>query len=163
MKILHSMSNKAQAKDNGAAPLAGSGFGREPVDAFNFVVIGLGHGGVGFVAAGRAVAFVLEIDACRGFQGFFQSSCPNQRRGPPNGQHPADRLGNLDPPLGAHFLSDQFLGENRLEVGWREGLLGSRVQWRRDWFGQVGLKIVPGRGNFFFAQEDALGIHGFTL
>jgi hypothetical protein len=70
---------------------------------------------------------------------------------------------DFNPPLAAYFLSDQFLGENRFQIGRRQGLLGARMQRRRDWFWQVRPNIAPGRGNVFFAQKNALGIRETVL
>jgi hypothetical protein len=47
-------------KGKRAAPLAGTGFGGNLLDAENLVVVGLGDGGVGLVAARRAQAFIFD-------------------------------------------------------------------------------------------------------
>jgi len=46
-------------KTESASPLAGPGFGRDPFDSEDFVVIGLGNGGIGFVTARWADALIL--------------------------------------------------------------------------------------------------------
>ena len=72
MNTLHSRPMSAQANDEGAAPLAGAGFGGELLDAELLVVPCLGDGGVRLVAPGRGHAFVLIINARRRAQGFFE-------------------------------------------------------------------------------------------
>ena len=49
----------------GGAPLPGAGLGGQLLHPGLGVVVGLGHGGVGLVAAGRADALVLVVDAGR--------------------------------------------------------------------------------------------------
>ena len=52
----------------GAPPLAGTGLGREALDALLLVVEGLGERGVRLVAAGRADALVLVVDVGRAYR-----------------------------------------------------------------------------------------------
>ena len=72
MKTLHSIPNWEQAKDEGAAPLSGPGFGGHFLNPENLVVICLGNGGVRFVASRRADAFIFKVDPCRRIQMLFQ-------------------------------------------------------------------------------------------
>ncbi len=58
-------------KREGTTPLTGTGFGGHPFDPEFFIVIGLGNGGVGFMAARWAGALIFKIDAGRGVQRFF--------------------------------------------------------------------------------------------
>ena len=66
------------AEGKRASPLAGAGFRGEALDPFLFVVVGLGDGGVGFVAPGRAHAFIFVINPGGGFQGLLQPSWPGR-------------------------------------------------------------------------------------
>ena len=59
-----------------AAPLAGAGLGGDALDALLLVVVGLGDGRVGLVAAGRADALVLVVDLGRGVRAFLEAARP---------------------------------------------------------------------------------------
>ena len=95
----------------GRTPLARAGLGGEAFGAGDLVVIGLGDGGVGLVAAGGAGALVFVINVRRRLQRLFQPHRAQQRRGPPQRVDFADLVGNRDPPVGAHFLLDEVFRE----------------------------------------------------
>jgi hypothetical protein len=74
-------------KGEGAAPLAGAGFGGDVLDAENLVVIGLGDGRVGLVAARRAQAFIFKVNFRRCAQRLSQKPWPGSMgRRPPDGR-----------------------------------------------------------------------------
>ncbi len=114
------------------APLAGTGLGGQARDALFLVVEGLRDGGVGLVAAGRAATLVLVEDLGRRAQGLLQAMRPEERRGPVHGVGLAHRLRDLDLALRAHLLADQGHGEERQQVIGPDGLLGARVERRRQ-------------------------------
>ena len=62
-----------------AAPLAGAGLGGQAGHALFHVVVGLGNGGVGLVAAGRADAFIFVVDLGRRVQCRFPAASPIER------------------------------------------------------------------------------------
>ena len=100
----------------GAAPLAGAGLGGHALDPEDFVVVGLGHGGVGFVATGRAAPLVFVVDPGRGLKRLFQPAGAHQGGWAPEAQHVQYRFGDVDPALRAHLLLDQVHGKNRRQV-----------------------------------------------
>jgi hypothetical protein len=127
----------------GRAPLAGAGLGRQAGDLLLLVVVGLGHRGVRLVAAGRAHAFVLVVDAGRRAERFLQPPRAVERRGAPQAVDVAHLVGDLDPALLADLLLDQFHGEQRGEVRRADRLLGAGMQHRRRRRLEVGLDVVP--------------------
>ena len=138
------------------APLTGAGLGRQPRDLFLLVVVGLGDGRVRLVAAGRAHALVLVVDAGRPADGLLQPPGAVERRRPPQPVDVADLVGDLDPALLADFLLDQLHGEQRRQVGRPDRLLGAGVQHRRRRRLEVGLDVVP-LGRDVLLVEDELG------
>ena len=90
------MPNMLAGEREGGAPLAGAGLGGELGDAFLLVVLGLGDGGVGLVRAGRADAFVLEVDLGRSAEGLLPSRSADERSGPPELVDLPDLIGDLD-------------------------------------------------------------------
>ena len=80
----------------GAAPLPGPGLGGQTLGPFLGVVIGLGHGGVGFVGSGRADAFVLEIDTSGSVERLLEPAGAVEGGGPPHLVDVEDRSGNVD-------------------------------------------------------------------
>ena len=150
---------KRAGKCQRGAPLAGAGLGHQALDAGLLVVKGLRHRGVGFVAAGRAAAFVLVINLGRRAQRFFQAMGAKQGRRPPQLKHFAHRLGNLNLALQAHLLHDQGHREQRRQIVRTHRLHGAGVQYRGQGLGQVGLQVVPELGHLVFVQE-VLGLLG---
>jgi hypothetical protein len=73
----------AAGQSQRTAPLTGAGFRGQPADAFAFVVVGLGYGGVGFVTARRADSLVFVVNVRRRIERFLQPSRAIERRGPP--------------------------------------------------------------------------------
>ena len=102
-------------KGQGAAPLAGTGFGGQFFDAEFFVVICLGHRRIGLVAPGRTDAFIFIIDPGRRIQCFFKRIRSYQRAGTPDIVYPQNFFGNIDPALRADFLLDEIHREYRCQ------------------------------------------------
>ena len=138
----------------GTAPLPGAGFGRDSLDALFLVVEGLGDGGVRFVAAGRAEAFVLVVDVGRSVEQLLESSSADQRTRSEERVGVANGAGNLDLALGGDFLHDQGHGEERGEVGRAERLVSSRVQRRHLRNRQIGRDVVPGARDLVLVQHE---------
>src|SRR6516225_10371087 len=100
------------------APLPGAGLGGESLDAGLLVVKGLGHSGVGFVAARWAHPFVFVVDPGGRIERPLQPARPIERRWPPLTVDFADWFGDLDHALGRHLLLDQRHWEQGLEILW---------------------------------------------
>ena len=135
------------------APLAGPGLGHQALDASLFVVKGLGHGGVGLVAAGGAAAFVFVKNLGWCAQRFFQAVSAKQGGRAPQLKHFAHRFGDFNLALQAHLLHDQGHREQRRQVIWPHRLHGTGVQHRGQGLGQVGLQVVPELGHLVFVQK----------
>lgn len=103
-------------KGQSAAPLPGPGFRGQPTDTFLFVVIGLGHGGIGLVAARRANAFVLVVDPSRRLQGLLKIAGPAQRSRPSETIDFFHFLGDFNPGFRAYLLLDKGAGKDGEEV-----------------------------------------------
>ncbi|OPZ19647.1 MAG: hypothetical protein BWZ10_00881 [candidate division BRC1 bacterium ADurb.BinA364] len=142
-----------------AAPLPRARFGGQVVYAFHFVEVGLGDGGVGFVAARGRYGFVFVVDARGSAEGFFQAERPVQRRGAPCREDAQNIVGNIDPWVHADFLHDQAHGENRAQVVRSGRLFGQRMQGRRRRDRQVRRHIVPALRDVFFMKQD-FAFHG---
>jgi hypothetical protein len=143
----------AAGEAEGAAPLAGAGFGGEAGDAGGFVVVGLGDGGVGFVAAGGADAFVFVVDFGGGVEGFFEFVGADEGGGPPDTVFFDDFVGDVDPAFLGNFLVDELHGEDGGKVGGGDGLFGGRMERRGQLCGHVGLNVVPAPGDVPFVEE----------
>ena len=141
------------------APLPGAGLGGQVLGAFLLVVIGLRHGGVQLVRAGRAHALVLVVNVRRRIQRLLQAARAKQRRGPPLRIDLPHFAGNLDLPLGADFLQDQAHGKQRRQVVGADGFQRAGVQRRRHRLGQIGGNVVPGMGNAVLRQVVLDGFH----
>jgi len=143
--------DKGARKRQGRAPLAGAGLGGEPLDAELLIVPGLRHGGIGFVAAGRAGALVLVIDAGGRVEIPLEVNRPSERRRTPAVQDVKNLFGDVDPPLGADFLFDnvhrkhggEHLRRDRLAVG---------SQGREHRIGQIDRDVVPLSRDVFFVK-----------
>ena len=150
------------------APLPGTGLGGDALDALFFVVERLRNGGVRLVAAGRAHALVLVVDARRGIQRPLQPPGAEQRRRAPLPIDVAHRLRDLDLALGAHLLLDHRAREDHRQVVRGDRLLGAGMQHRGQRLGQIGVDVVPGLGQVFFVEQvfDAVahdGLRGLRL
>ena len=138
----------------GAAPLAGAGFGGDALDALFLVVEGLRNRGVGLVAAGRAYALVLVVDVGRRIERLLE----------PKGAHEgarsillvelADRLRDLDLALGRDLLHDQRHREERRQIGRTERLVRPGMERRRLRHGQIRRDVVPGSRDLFLVQHE---------
>jgi len=109
-------SEELAGQSQGAAPLSGPRLGGQPLDAGALVVVGLRHGGVGLMAAGRAGAFVLVIDMRRGVERLFETARAVERRGPPEPVDVHHLARNVDLRLGREFLLDQLHREDGSQV-----------------------------------------------
>ena len=141
------------------APLSGAGLGGQVLDALFVVVVGLRHGGVGFVRTRGRHAFVLEKDLRGRSEGLFQPRRAHERRRAPYPVNLLHLLGNVDVTLGRHLLVDQFLGEDRRHLLLRDGLFRSGVQRRERFVGHVGHDVVPLRGHLFFGEAEFFRFH----
>lgn len=137
----------------GGTPLAGAGFGDDAFDAGFFIIEGLGDGGVGFMAAGGADAFVFVVDAGGGIEGLLEASGTEEGGWAPLAVDIADGLRDFDFSFRGYFLLDQGHGEERGEVFGADGLFCARVQDRGQGFGQVGCDVVPAFGDAGFVEE----------
>lgn len=137
----------------GGAPLAGAGFGDDAFDACFLIVEGLGDGGIGFVAASGADAFVFVVDAGGGIEGLLEASGTEEWGWAPLAVDIADGFRYFDFAFCGDFLLDQGHGEERGEVFGADGLLCTRVEHRGQGFGQVGRDVVPAFGDAGFVEE----------
>ena len=158
---LHVEPEMLGCEGDGRAPLPGARFGRQVAYALLVVVVGLRHGGVGLVRSGGRYAFVLEIDLCRGAEGFFQSRGAHQRRRPPYLVDLLHLFGDVDETLRRHLLVDQFFGEDGAHLLLRHGLLGRGMQRRQRFVGHVGHDVVPLCGHLTLGQAEFLCFHVF--
>ena len=140
------------------APLAGAGLGGQLGDALGLVVVSLGDGGVGLVAAGRAGALVLVVDAGRCIEDALQPPRPVQGRRAPHAVDVAHLLGDFDGALGAHLLADQGHREKRRQVLGTDGLAGAGIEHRRQGLRQVGGDVVPTLGYVAFVEQIFDGV-----
>ncbi len=137
----------------GRTPLAGPGLGGQAADAGLAVVIGLGHGRVGLVRAGRTGPFVLVIDLRRGLQRGLQAVGPEQGRRPPEPVDLAHRLRDRDPALGRDLLLDEGHREDGGERLGADGLAIRSQRWGGG-MGHVGDDVVPGGGDLGLVEQD---------
>jgi hypothetical protein len=145
---------------DGRAPLAGAGFGGQLCGAGQLVEVGLRHGRVRFVRAGRRDAFVLEENLGRRAQRPLQAQGPTERCRPPLGVDLANFFGNGDPALGRHFLFDNGVGKNCPHCLRRHRIAIRPERWRRR-IGHVGDDVVPVSRNLFLFKIDADRCHIF--
>ena len=143
---------------DGAAPLPGAGLAGDALRAADLVVVGLGHGGVGLVRAGRRDPLVLVVDVGRGAERLLEPVGAEERAGAPDLVDLADLVGDLHPAFRAHLLLDEPHGEEGEQVGGGDGLLRAGVEHRRHRPGQVGDDVVPVGGDLVLGQE-VLGLH----
>ncbi len=148
------MPNSAPGEGERRAPLPGPGFSAQPLDARLFVVPGLRHRGVRLVRTGGRDAFVFEVDLGRRAELLLKPPRADQRRRPPHPVDVADRLRNVEIALARHLLEDELHWEKRLEIGGADWLLGSRMQDRRQWLGEIGRQVVPSFRNILFIQDE---------
>ena len=116
---------------------------RSSRDAGFLVVEGLRDGRVRLVAAGRAHAFVLVVDARRRLERLLEASGAEERARAPLPVHVADRLRNLDLALGRDLLHDERHRKERREVVGSDRLERAGMQHRRRRRRQVGHQVVP--------------------
>jgi len=151
------------------SPLPRPRLGGELGDALGVVVMRLRHGGVGLVRAGRADAFVLEVDLGGRVERGFEPAGPVQRARAPQPVHVQHAAGDVDVGLAADLLQDQPHREQRGEVVGPDRLERARMQGRR-WRGrQIRHDVVPLGGHLGFVQNDlgravaAVSAHGVFL
>src|SRR2546430_15290140 len=106
--------------------LAGTRLRREPRHLLLLVVVRLGGRRVRLVAACRAHALVLVIDARGRIERLLEAPGAVERRRPPQPIDVADLVGDLDPPLLAHLLLDELHRGERGEVLGPDRLAGDR-------------------------------------
>jgi len=135
------------------SPLACAGFGGDLADAFLAVVVGLGDGRVGLVAAHRADALVFVVDAGRGIQRLLQPPGAEQWRWPPQAVDVPHRLRDFDVALGADFLLDQGHWKERGQVVGADRLARAGMQDGGGRHGQVGDDVVPCPRELVFGQD----------
>ena len=140
------------------SPLARARFRRQPLGAGGLVEVSLRHRSIGLVAARRTGPFILVVDVRRRFQRPLQPHRPQQRRRPPQRIDLAHRFRDFDPPVRAHFLPHQVLGENLRHHLQRHRLARARMQRRRKGFGKIGQQIVPLLGNVRLRQHESGGL-----
>ena len=138
----------------GAAPLAGAGFGGDVGDAFFLGIVGLCQGRIELVAAGGAHALILEIDVGGGAQGFFQLVGTHQRGATVGRILLAYRLRDGNPLIGlVQFLTGALFHKHRVEVFGLQGLLGGGVQERKRLVGHHRLDVEVMGGDFALGED----------
>ena len=128
---------------DGAAPLAGAGLGRDPRAARLLHVVGLRHGRVRLVAAGRADAFVLVEDPRTRPQLLLEPVRAVERRRPPEAIDVANRIRDRHLGVLRDLLEDQLHREERRQVVRADRLSRPRVQNRLRPVRHVGGDVVP--------------------
>jgi len=147
-------SEHAAGESQSAAPLTGAGFGGEAADALALVVVSLGDGGVGLMAAGRADALVLVVDVGGGLEGVFEAAGAIEGSGPPEAVNVEDLARDVNFGLRGEFLLDEGAREDGLEFGGSEGLKCSGVDGRRHGLLKVRQDVDPGGRDLIFGQEE---------
>src|SRR5206468_1038600 len=131
----------------------GPRLGAEPGDLLFFVVVRLRDCGVRLVAASRAHALVLVVEAWGRAQRLLEPAGAVERRRPPQTIDVADLVGDRDPALLADLLLDEFHGEQRGEVLRPDRLLGPGMDDGRRRRLEVGLNVVPLRRNVLLVEN----------
>jgi len=111
------------------------------------------------MAASRTHSFVFIVNFCGCVKGFLKAVRSKQRRRPPERVDVEDFLGDADPALLAYFLPDELRGKDGGQVLGGYGLARGRVQLRRQGRRQVRDEVVPGLGQFRFAEVNLVGFH----
>ena len=107
------------------------------------------------MASGGVVALEFVVNMRRGPQFFFQTVCPDERRGTIHFVEIPDFLRDLDPGVGLiQFLADQLVAEHRPELFKSHRLKRSRVQKRGRLILHIRPEIVPGPGHLIFFDVD---------
>jgi hypothetical protein len=141
--------------------LSGAGFGGEAFGAGDLVVVGLGDGGVGLVAAGGGDAFVLVVNPRGGLEDLLEPPRAVQRRRPPQRKNLQHLARDVDPPLRADLLLYEAHGEHRRQHVGRDRL-AVRAKRGRHGVGQVGRQVVPLPRHLAFVQEN-LGLFHWSF
>src|SRR5262249_59377346 len=116
------------------APFSGPRLSPPPL----FVVPGRPHRRIRLVGTSRRYTFVLEVNLGRSAQLLLEPPCTDQRRGPPHTVDVTNGLWNIKIALAGHLLENKLHGKERFEIGRADWLFGSRMQDRRQRFGEVG-------------------------
>ena len=128
----------------GRAPLAGTGLGRDALEALVLGVVGLCNGGVQLVGAGGVVAFELVVDLRRGLELFFQAVGADEGRRTVHLVEVADLLGNRDVAVFiVQFLRDELFAEDRGQFLGGHGFHGAGVQQGSRFVLHVGPDVIP--------------------
>ena len=141
-------------KRQGAAPLAGAGFGGQPPGALRLVVEGLGHRRVRLVRPGRAASLVLVIDPGRRLELALQADCPHQWRRAPQSQRLLDRQRDIDVALLGNLLLDQLHREERCQVLRTNRLPGRGMKRWAPRKREVRLDVVPASRHLALVELD---------
>ncbi len=136
------------------APLPGAGLRGQLADALLVVVVGLRHGRVRLVRAGRADALVLVEDPGRRVEQALQAVGPVQRARPPQPVDVEHAAGDVDVALAGDLLLDERHREQRRQVLGADRLMGTRVQRRRRGRRKVGDDVVPLRRHLRLVEHD---------
>ena len=119
------------------------------------VVEGLRHGGVGFVAAGRADALVLVEDAnpLGQIERLLEPVGAVERSRPPEPVDVAHLVRDRDPALLRDLLLDDLHREERSEISRTDRLERAGMKRRRQRRGEIGGDVVPVLGQIVFGQQ----------
>ena len=143
-EYLHVDAEERTGERERGAPLSRAGLGRDALHPGFDVVERLRHRGVGLVAAGRAHALVLVVDARRRLQHLLEPARAVQRGRAPLLVDFANRARDLYLTLGRDLLRDQRHREERREIIRAHRLLRARVEHRGRRRRQVRQYVVPG-------------------
>ena len=155
MKTLHSMPKSVQAKASALPHWPAPVSVARRLIAFHLVVVGLRHGRVRLVAARRAVALVLEVDAGRRLERLLQRRRPHQRASAAKTR----RCGGTSSGISIHrsWLTSCAISA-WAKIGSRSaGPMGCFVpgcSGGRQRLGQVGLEVVPLLRHLLVRQDD---------
>ena len=154
---------KRSRQSQSRAPLSGPCLRGEPPNPGLFVVVGLGHGGVGLVAAGRADTLVFVVNMCRRIERFLQAPSAIERGWPPQAINLPHGVRDGNFLFSCSLLLQDLIAEQRRQIRRSNRLVRDRVQRRRRGMRQERDNVEPGLRDLGFVEED-LGCvcHGLT-